>query len=51
VAIVGTTGSGKSTLALSLFRGVDLAKGKIMIDGIGEVDVSRSDHQISAICN
>ncbi|KAH7105339.1 P-loop containing nucleoside triphosphate hydrolase protein [Auriculariales sp. MPI-PUGE-AT-0066] len=43
IGLVGRSGSGKSTLALSLFRFVDPAEGKIVIDGISIVDIGVED--------
>ncbi|TFK22034.1 multidrug resistance-associated ABC transporter [Coprinopsis marcescibilis] len=43
IGIVGRTGSGKSTLALSLFRFVEPASGRILIDGLDITKVGLSD--------
>ncbi|CAO3589839.1 unnamed protein product [Absidia cylindrospora] len=46
IGVVGKTGSGKSTLTLALFRFLEAAKGKIIMDGIDigtmDLDVLRS---------
>jgi ABC-type multidrug transport system fused ATPase/permease subunit len=43
VGVVGRTGSGKSTLALSIFRFIELSKGKIIIDGIDICEIGTED--------
>ncbi|KAH8829370.1 multidrug resistance-associated ABC transporter [Flagelloscypha sp. PMI_526] len=43
VGILGRTGSGKSTLALSLFRFVEAAKGRILVDGKDISQIGLSD--------
>lgn len=43
VGVVGRTGSGKSTLALSIFRFIELSKGKIVIDGIDISEIGTDD--------
>uniref|UniRef100_A0AAQ4S7T9 ABC-type glutathione-S-conjugate transporter n=1 Tax=Gasterosteus aculeatus aculeatus TaxID=481459 RepID=A0AAQ4S7T9_GASAC len=43
VGIVGRTGAGKSSLALGIFRILEAAKGKILIDGVDIADVGLHD--------
>lgn len=43
VGIVGRTGAGKSSLSLSLFRLIEAAAGKIIIDGITIADLGLHD--------
>ncbi|KZW03602.1 P-loop containing nucleoside triphosphate hydrolase protein [Exidia glandulosa HHB12029] len=43
IGLVGRTGSGKSTMALSLFRFVDPAEGKIVVDGIDITSIGVQD--------
>ena len=43
IGIVGRSGAGKTTLTLALTRIVELAKGRILIDG---VDVSKIDLKV-----
>ncbi|KAK7044499.1 multidrug resistance-associated ABC transporter protein [Favolaschia claudopus] len=43
VGILGRTGSGKSTLALSIFRFVEPAEGKIIIDGVDISSIGLTD--------
>ncbi len=49
--VVGRTGSGKSTLGLCLFRMLELASGRITIDGvdIGEVALSTLRSKLAII--
>ncbi|XP_073333856.1 multidrug resistance-associated protein 1-like [Pagrus major] len=43
VGIVGRTGAGKSSLALGIFRILEAAKGRIIIDGINIADIGLHD--------
>ncbi|KAI8886932.1 hypothetical protein K501DRAFT_330885 [Backusella circina FSU 941] len=43
IGVVGRTGSGKSTLALSIFRFIELSRGKIIIDGIDISEIGTED--------
>ena len=43
MGIVGRTGAGKSSLALGIFRILEAAKGRIIIDGINIADVGLHD--------
>ncbi|KAG8779851.1 hypothetical protein FRC12_023787 [Ceratobasidium sp. 428] len=43
IGVLGRTGGGKSTLALSLFRFVEAAEGRIVIDGIDISQLGLSD--------
>jgi ABC-type multidrug transport system fused ATPase/permease subunit len=49
--VVGRTGSGKSTLGLCLFRMLELASGRIVIDGVdvGAVPLSTLRSRLSII--
>lgn len=40
---MGRTGAGKSSLALGIFRILEAAKGKILIDGVDIADVGLHD--------
>ncbi|XP_078230310.1 ATP-binding cassette sub-family C member 3 isoform X3 [Callithrix jacchus] len=43
VGIVGRTGAGKSSMTLCLFRILEAAKGKILIDGLNVADIGLHD--------
>lgn len=51
IGIIGRTGAGKSTLVSSIYRGVELTRGAIFIDGknITEIDLKALRSEISVI--